>query len=298
MAGLVSGDCVGAHHRLRNSYPGETRAGNMDTPGGISARMAAEEGELFIEDCGFGPAVVLLHGTPSLPGDFQPLVDALAPRHRVLVPHLPGYGKTPPDSNANPRSLYGVIARLEDQLTRSGLSEMAVVGFSGGAYKAVAMALRARVAVHRLALIAPVIGLDPPAARFYREMATAVQAGAFDPKPTWLDRMASPGIAERDPAAASRILAWLDAVSLSVVCDELVAVASAPDLRCRVAELACPLLVIAGMADQAVPPDSSEAVAASCSRGAFLPIEAAGHALLVEAPERMIRVLVEFLAKG
>lgn len=251
------------------------------------------EEELFIGDSGRGPAVVLLHGTPSAPDDFQPLIDVLAPRHRVLVPHLPGYGKTPRDAAHG--SLDRLIARLEEGIASKGISEAAVVAFSGGAYKAVAMALRGRVKVERLALLAPVIGLDPPVAQAYRDMIAAVRAGAFDPRPTWLDRMASPGFAKRDPAGAARIVAWLDAVPLSVLCDELVAVADAPDLRPRVAELGCPLLMAAGTADHAVPFAGSKGVAALSSRSVFVPIEGAGHALLIEAPDGVVGLLADFL---
>src|SRR5260221_607958 len=45
---------------------------------------------LFADVHGDGPTVVLLHGVPSSPADFGVLVDALAKRHRVLVPHAPG----------------------------------------------------------------------------------------------------------------------------------------------------------------------------------------------------------------
>jgi pimeloyl-ACP methyl ester carboxylesterase len=258
--------------------------------------MSTHEKELFIDDCGRGPAVVLLHGTPSLPCDFQPLVDVLARCHRVLVPHSPGYGETPAD--AAPCSLDELIARLEDGITRAGISDAAVVGFSGGAYNAVAMALRGRVHVRALALLAPVLGLDPPVAQAYREMVAAVRAGVFDPRPTWLERMASPGFAMRDPVGARRVLSWLEAVPLSVVCDELAALADALDLRPRVCELTCPLRVVAGTADHAVPPDWSRAAAESSPRGSFVPIEGAGHALLVEAPDRVVRVIADFLGEG
>jgi 3-oxoadipate enol-lactonase len=259
--------------------------------------MVDDEQELFMDDYGSGRSVVvLLHGMPSIPGDFQPLVDALARHHRVLVPHLPGYGKTPAD--AAPCSLERLIARLEERVARSSVSDASVVAFSGGAYKAVAMALRDRVKVRRLALLAPIVGFDPPVAQAYRDMVAAVRAGAFDPRPTWLDRMASPGFAERDPRGAARVLSWLDAVALSVICDELAAQADAPDLRPAVAELGCPLFVAAGTADSAVPPSWSKALAASYSRSVFVPIEGAGHALLIEAPDRVIRVIAEFLDEG
>ena len=57
-----------------------------------------KEARLHVALRGSGSAVVLLHGTPSSPEDFEPLVAALAESHRVLVPHFPGYGQTPPDA--------------------------------------------------------------------------------------------------------------------------------------------------------------------------------------------------------
>jgi len=254
--------------------------------------MAADDGDLFIDDCGSGPPVVLLHGTPSDPRDFQPLVEALAGHHRVLVPHLPGYGKTP---YRGVQSIASIMVRIEDAVLRSGISEARVVGFSGGAYKALAMALGKRVHVPRLALLAPVIGLDANVAQAYRDMITAVRAKTFDPRPTWLDRMASPGFATRDPAGATRILAWLDGVSSSVLNEEIIALADAPDLRPRLSELDCRLLVCAGTADNAVPIAWSKAVADSVRGASFTPIQGAGHALLVETPLVVTRLLVTFL---
>jgi 3-oxoadipate enol-lactonase len=249
---------------------------------------------LHIEDTGgTRPAVVLLHGVPSSPDDFAPLVESLVPRHRVLVPHFPGYGRTPPDPA--PYSLASVILRLERELFSRGVSRCAFVAFSGGAYKAVALAADARIQVMRLALVSPAIGFDPEVAAALREMAAAARVGAFDPRPSWLDRMASPGFAARHPVAAARILAWLDGVDPSVLCDELVAAADAPDLRPLFRNLACPVLVCTGTADRAVPPAASEALAASCRSATFVPIEGAGHASLIEAPTLIIPILGEFL---
>jgi pimeloyl-ACP methyl ester carboxylesterase len=253
-------------------------------------------GPLFLDERGQGPAVVLLHGTPSSVEDFAPLVEILAKTRRVLVPHLPGYGRTPPPRT--PDSQDDGIERLERALTRVGVSSAALVAFSGNAYKAVAMALRRRVHVTRLALLAPVLGFDPPVAQAYRAMAIAARAGSYDPRPTWLDRMAGPGFVARDPKGAARVLAWLDAVPPSVIGDELISMADAPDLRPRVAELACPVLVCAGTADQAVPPAASQAIAASAARGRFVSFEGAGHALLLEVQTPLLRVLSEFLAEG
>jgi pimeloyl-ACP methyl ester carboxylesterase len=250
--------------------------------------------ELHVDDYGSGPAVVLLHGMPSALEDFDPLVATLVRGHRVLVPHLPGYGRTAPDPES--RSANDVIGRLERWLIGAGVARADFVAFSAGAYKAVAIALRGRIAVSGLVLFAPVVGLDPEAAQGYRDIAAAARSGAFDARPSWLDRMAGPGLAARDPQAAARVLGWLNAAPPSVLCDELDAMADAVDLRPRLGELACRVLVCAGVLDNAVPPASAGEVARRCRHGAFELVEGAGHALLLEAPEQAVRLTADFLA--
>ena len=62
-------------------------------------------------------------------------------------------------------------------------------------------------AVPRMVLFAPVIGFDADVAQGYRDLAAAARVGAFDPRPSWLERMASPGFSARDPEGAARVLA-------------------------------------------------------------------------------------------
>lgn len=251
---------------------------------------------LHCDERGTGPAVVLLHGTPSSVDDFAPLVDALAIDHRVVVPHLPGYGRTPPD--AEPDSFDGISRRIEKRLLGMGITRADFVAFSGGAHKAVAIALAGHLVVSRLALLAPVVGLDDEARRIYRQVAAASRSGAFDPRPTWLERMASPGFGVRNPAGAARIFGWLEAVSLTTICDELVALADSIDLRPRLGALDADVLVCSGTADAAVPPAWAEDVARRARRGKFQRIEGAGHALLVEEPARVTELVGTFLANS
>jgi len=257
--------------------------------------MSGADGGLHVEVYGSGPAVVLLHGSPSSPDDFAPLVDKLARRRKVLVPHLPGYGRSA--SVPQPYSLDEVITGVEERLLRDGVSRAAFLAFSGGAYKAVAIALRGRITVPRMILFAPVIGLDAATAQGYRDLVTAARAGAYDPRPSWLERMASPGFSARDPEGAARVLAWLDAAPRAVIYDELVAVADAPDLRPRLAELGCPILVCAGQNDQAVPARSSEQIAGLAKRGTFRSLAGAGHAVLIERPPEAFGLVETFLGE-
>lgn len=258
--------------------------------------MATPEQPLFVDDFGSGAAVVLFHGTPTSPDDLLPLVDALRARHRVLVPHMPGYGRTPPDGDGT--SLERDVARVEDHIAHLGIASVDAVAFSGGAYRALAMALRRRVAVARLSLLAPVVGFDPHEAQATRDMVAAVRSGLFDPRPTWLDRMASAGFGARNPLGAARVLSWLDAAPMSVLCNELAAIADAPDLRPRIGELACPLFVCVGSDDRAVPVASCAAIAAASHNATFRVIDGAGHALLAEAPDSVVAGIVAFLEEA
>lgn len=139
--------------------------------------MSGADGGLHVDVYGSGPAVVLLHGTPSSPDDFALLIGRLAGRRKILVPHLPGYGRT--RSVPHPYELEGVIAGLEGRFASEGVSRAAFVAFSGGAYKALLLALRGRIAVPRMVLFAPVIGFDADVAQGYRDLAAAARVGAL-----------------------------------------------------------------------------------------------------------------------
>lgn len=255
---------------------------------------AAGGSNLHLDERGTGSAVVLLHGMPSAPEDFEPLVAALAPRHRVLVPHLPGYGRTPAASE--PRSMDETVAQLEARLLEADVGRVAIGAFSAGAYQAVSMALRRRLEVSRLLLFAPSVGLDATDAQVYREIAAATRAGQFDPRPSWLARMASSDFVARDPAGAARVLSWLDAAPLSIICDGLEAAAAAPDLRPRLPELTCQTLVVTGTADRAVPTASVEMIARAFPHATLERLEGVGHAMLLEAPAEVVALARDFLS--
>src|SRR2546421_1036845 len=72
----------------------------METPkaANVSTRAVRAGGrELFVAEAGQGAAVVLLHGGgPGAKGlsNYSRNIDALARRFRVIVPDLPGYGRS------------------------------------------------------------------------------------------------------------------------------------------------------------------------------------------------------------
>ncbi len=210
----------------------------------------------------------------------DPLAEALAPLHRVLVPHLPGYGKSPPLEC--PYSIARVGSLLEEALASRGVSECSIVGFSGGAYRALALALGATaLRVTSLVTLAGLAGYDEDVRAAFRMTARMLRNGA-DLRPMWLSRMTAPGFARKFPHHVAEVMAWLDAASHEVLAAEMDAFADAEDLRPKLASLQIPITARVGALDAATPPSFSAAIVQSVRNGHLQVVPGCGHALLYE----------------
>ncbi len=101
---------------------------------------------------GAGPDLVFLHGAGGLTAD-DPFLNALAAKHHVYAPLIPGYG----DSDEAPeiRDMLDFTLHTWDVVEALGLKDPILVGHSMGGMIAAEMAALAPNDVSRLALIAP-----------------------------------------------------------------------------------------------------------------------------------------------
>src|SRR5574337_6987 len=85
---------------------------------------------LYFTEHGSGSPLLLVHGLMVTGEMFEPVIENLATRHRVIVPDLRGHGRSrglPPPYTA--AQLASDLARLLDQL---GIGSTAVLGYSQG----------------------------------------------------------------------------------------------------------------------------------------------------------------------
>jgi pimeloyl-ACP methyl ester carboxylesterase len=101
---------------------------------------------------GSGPDLIFLHGAGGLTAD-DPFLAALAEKHHVYAPLIPGYG----DSEEAPdiRDMLDFTLHTWDVVQALGLKDPILVGHSMGGMIAAEMAAVAPNDVSRLALIAP-----------------------------------------------------------------------------------------------------------------------------------------------
>jgi pimeloyl-ACP methyl ester carboxylesterase len=248
-----------------------------------------------IYEAGSGPAVVLLHGAPSPVSFFAPLIEALAPTRRVLCPVLPGYA-----GSASHPGGYGVgeIARLfADELASRGVKEAAVLGYSYGAYRAIAMALAGALRVTRLYLLSGFAGFDEPQCSERQQMAAAIRARAMDLHPVFVQMVLPPAYAAANPAVAAEIASWIDLVSPDVLAAEVDA-STIDDLRPRLHELDVPVLARVGELDAGATPPLSRAIVERVRGGELEIAPGCGHALLIEDAAQTTASVVRFFTRG
>lgn len=113
--------------------------------------------KIFVAEAGSGPAVVLLHGGgPGASGvtNYSRNIDALAKRYRVLVPDMPGYGRS--SKSIDKSDPFGSLAdAMRGMLDELSISTAHLIGNSYGGAAALRLALDTQGRVGKLVLMGP-----------------------------------------------------------------------------------------------------------------------------------------------
>ena len=110
----------------------------------------------FFREAGNGPGVVCIHCNASSSSQWRPLMDRLAPRHRVLAPDTHGAGRGPAWPGDRVLTLHDEVALIEPVFTRAG-ERFALIGHSYGAAVALIAALQRPERVHAMVLYEPTL---------------------------------------------------------------------------------------------------------------------------------------------
>lgn len=243
------------------------------------------------------PPVLLLHGLGVNSESWGMQVPALeGAGFRILIPDIRGFGKS--TCTGGSVTVCQLASDMVLLLHELHIPSVVVVGISMGGALALQMALDYPELVSRLILINTFSHLRPKrlktwvyfAVRFamihiigLEAQARAVANHLF-PSPTdaALREIFITQIGQADPAgyrAAMRALARFN-------------------VSRRLKEIAIPTLVITGEGDNTVPPDLQRALAANIRNARHVLIAGAGHAVTVEKPDAVNRLLVDFITDG
>jgi len=221
--------------------------------------------------------LVMIHGLGVSGRTLLPLARRLAEERGVLVPDLPGFGRSPAPRPPLPRALdvAGLAAAVEAAMEAVGLARAAVLGHSLGGQVAVELADRFRERVARLVLVAPTV--DRAARTAGREVLRLL-ADSY-----------------REPPALVALAAWdyLAAGPRRIAATLRFALADAIELKLPWIE--APALVVRGGRDPIVSRRWAEEVARRLPAGELATLPRAAHALPWSSPGELARLVASFL---
>ncbi len=256
-------------------------------------------------------AVVFVHG---LGGCWQNWLENLpataAAGYRAIALDLPGFGRSALPSD--PITITNFARTVDELCVALGLDAVTVVGNSMGGFTAAETAIRHPTRVERLVLV-DAAGISTALSRNWlservgRFLVTGAIGGAAPAdQAKALKMMGRPGFVQIGMGAVARHPTLL---SRELIAEQLGSLGSAGfmpaleaiiayDFTDRLAEVACPTLVVQGDRDVLVPVGDAHEFAARIPNSATLILHDTGHVPMLERPTTFNRVLIEFLGQA
>jgi pimeloyl-ACP methyl ester carboxylesterase len=240
--------------------------------------------------------VLCLHGLLSPATLFLPLAERLASRYRVLIPDLPGYGR----STRSDATFEAVGQRIVATLEACGVGDLrAIVGFSSGGYRALHLVARLGITAEVIVLIGGMADLDAAARKFFTGLAALGESNPtqFDEQIRTIVTNLSLSEAWRDehPDDVARVTEWSRLAPREAIIDELRAIAAIEDLRPKLPPLNTRLYLRVGELDATTPPIYSQAIV-DVVPSVLDVVPGCGHALFIENAAATIEAIASAIA--
>lgn len=245
-----------------------------------------------VRDLGNGAPLLLIHAFPLSGAMWQPQIEALAHNYRLIVPDLPGFGKTPLTADAY--SLDDMADWLVSLLDERGLDRVAVAGLSMGGYVAFALLRRHRERITALVLADTRAGADSAEGKAGRETNAqlAENEGASAIANKMLPSLLSP---DASAAATATLRAIIEGNAPAGIAAALRAMARRADSTELLADISVPTLIIVGAQDALTPPSEAQAMHSAIVGSQLVELANAGHIANIEQPEAFTTALQGFL---
>jgi 3-oxoadipate enol-lactonase len=251
------------------------------------------KGTVNAAEFGKGRALFLFHSLLSDRASFDAVVPKLAQSFRVIVPELPGFGKS--------QTVGGGLAEVADRMAEAvkdgaGGDEAIVLGNGYGGFVALQMALRHPDIATKFILADCGAMFSEPGREAFRNMAAASKAkGLSAITDVAMRRLFAPEFQETHPELMrDRREAFLrtDPDVFHAACLALAEL----DLRPQLGKLKAPVLVLVGEHDEATPPPMSHELAAGLPNAQLKIIPGCAHVPQLQSPEVFLDAIGEFLA--
>ncbi|WP_454689866.1 alpha/beta fold hydrolase [Achromobacter aloeverae] len=246
-------------------------------------------------DDGQGTPLVLLHAFAADRTLWQPQIQALSPRWRVIAVDLRGFG-----ASGRTNGAAVDVDRYADDvaalLRQAGIGQAVVGGISLGGYVSLALAQRHPGLLRGLLLANTRAGADSDAARAARrELAEALRRqGSAAAAAFYGDKLFGPTMGE---PARQAIRAMLLRQHPQAMISALLGMAQRPDRSGFLGRIDVPTLIVSGTADVLIPSTESQFMHERIRGSVFVDIPQAGHLSNFDKPQAFNEAVQAFMEK-
>ena len=252
---------------------------------------------LSYETYGKGNPAVLLHAFPLSSAMWKCEAKALENFAQVILPDLPGFGRSPRQSQPSMAAMAREVAAVLDHLKIKG--PVFIGGLSMGGYVSFEFFRQFPKRVRSLGLFSTRAAADTPEAKERRfqtiQKIKTDGLAAFAEKA--VTNLLGKTTLETRPQVVSQVKEMILAHSPEGVTDALLAMAERRDSTDLLGSISCPALVIAAEEDTFVPLLESESFAKKIPGAQFHVMKQVGHLANLEDPVAFQSLLKSFLLK-
>ncbi len=249
-------------------------------------------GTVNAAQAGDGPPLFLFHSLLSDRASFDAIVPELSRSFRLIVPELPGFGRS--------RAVAGGLAAVADRMAEAvqdaaGGAAAIVLGNGYGGFVALQMAIRHPAIANRLILADCGAAFSEPGREAFRTMAAvSKEKGLAAITDVAMRRLFAPDVQAQHPELMrDRREAFLrtDPDVFRAACEALAGL----DLRPQLRGVKLPVLVLVGEHDEATPPPMSHELAAGLPDARLEIIPGCAHVPQLQAPKVFLDAIGDFL---
>jgi 3-oxoadipate enol-lactonase len=256
-------------------------------------QLTAGHGALTAARVGQGRDLVILHSLLADAHAFDPVLPALAAKHRVTLINLPGFHGSQPTLVA---LMDAYVAAIEDGFDEFAIARDAVLignGFGGTVALAFALAHPERFAK---LLVSDAAACFPPEGRqaFAVMVQKVAESGLAAVAEIAAKRVHSPAYLQAHPEAIEerkQVLLGIDPNAFAAACKILQETDLSPVLH----RLRAPTLVVCGELDQATPPALNKAIAEKVAGAKYIELRGCGHCPPLEQPQQFLAAIKDFV---
>jgi 3-oxoadipate enol-lactonase len=256
-------------------------------------------GEIFYVDAGISKAdpIVLIHGFPFSHEMWDPQIEALQKRFRVIAYDLRGHGKSGVDDGQYTLEFF--VDDLLGLLDYLGIERAVLCGLSMGGYIALRAIERNPERVRGLILADTQARADSNAAKLRR--ATAIKSvkamGVRAYAEDFVKSVFAPQTLTSNKVEVEKIKRIIQSNSSLGICGASLALASRTDTTEALPSIKIPTLILAGEHDTLTPPSASHEMHKMIPNSEIHVIPNAAHLSNLENPEEFNKHLLDFLGR-